>query len=497
MTSLLETLGVRAKALTLNTLTSSRQSWEIDPGAWDNRWPSADYAGNEPLGVDFDILVEKAYKEGGPVFSCMLARQMLFSEARFQFRNRTNGKAGELFGHPNLGLLESPWPSGTTSNLLTRIESDASLAGNAYYTTADDAGNIGRASVGGLNRRMARLRPDWVTIVVGVPGSPEPRPWAVAARILAYLYEPPPWAQADTLGSYSLGGYQGDSPESVVLLPDEVAHYNPIPDPAARWRGMSWLTPIIREIEADKAATTHKRRFFKHGAVPTQSVSFDKDVSTATFEKFIELYEQKHGGVDNSFKPMFLVGADVRPMTFDFTQLDMRGLQGAAETRIASAARVPPVIAIMSEGLGATSYATYAAAKRHFADGWARPAWRDVSASLQTLVKPDDQPRAELWYDDREISFLRDDAKDAAEIQTAEVSTLNALVSAGWTTESALAFVRSGDWQQLKHSGLVSVQLQAPGSQTAADPAADPANTPLPPGVRRLPPPANGAANNG
>lgn len=488
-------LGARLKALTLNTLTTSRQSWEIPSDPWDSYWPGVDFEGNEGLGVDFDVLVDKAYKEAGPVFACLLARQLLFSEARFQFRDRTNGKAGELYGHPNLSLLEQPWPGGTTSNLLTRIEADASLAGNAYYTTVDDEGRIGKTSRNGLNRRLARLRPDWVTIVVGVPGSPEPRPWAVAARILAYLYEPPPWAQSSISGTF--GPYAGDTPESVVLLPDEVAHYNPIPDPAARWRGMSWLTPVIKDIEADKASTAHKRRFFRHGAVPTQSISFDKDVSTATFEKFIELYEARHGGVDNSFKPMFLVGADVRPMQFDFKSLDLRALQGAAETRIASAARVPPVIAIMSEGLGATSYATYAAAKRHFADGWARPAWRDVSASLSVLVKPADKPRAELWYDDREIAFLRDDAKDAAEIQTAEVSTLNALVAAGWTTESALAFIRSRDWSALKHSGLVSVQLQPPGGNPNPAAGANPDDAPLPPGVRRLPPPANGAANNG
>lgn len=485
MTTLLGSIGPRLKGLTLSTLTPSRQSWEIDPYAWDTGW-SVDHEGNETLAVDFDVLVEKAYKENGPIFSCLLARQLLFSEARFQFRNRQNGKAGELFGHPNLSLLEFPWPGGTTSNLLTRIEADASLAGNAYYTTVDDDGRIGRNSIGGLNRRMSRLRPDWVTIVVGVPGSDEPRPWAIGARILAYMYEPPPWAQGRPIG------YGDDANETVVLLPDEVAHYNPVPDPAARWRGMSWLTPIIKEIEGDKAATAHKRRFYKHAAVPAQSISFDKDVSTETFEKFIALYEARHGGMDNSFKPMFLVGADVRPMTFDFQQLDMRALQGAAETRIASAARVPPVIAIMSEGLGATSYATYAAAKRHFADHWARPAWRDVAASLMPLVRIPEQPRAELWYDDREIAFLRDDAKDAAEIQQAEVATLNALVSNGWTTDSALAFIRSGgDWSLLKHSGLVSVQLQAPGSQNPAVAPGAPAPDQLPPGVRRLPPPAS------
>jgi hypothetical protein len=31
-----------------------------------------------------------------------------------------------------------------------------------------------------------------------------------------------------------------------------VAHWSPIPDPLANFRGMSWLTPVLREIDADQ-----------------------------------------------------------------------------------------------------------------------------------------------------------------------------------------------------------------------------------------------------
>jgi hypothetical protein len=39
-----------------------------------------------------------------------------------------------------------------------------------------------------------------------------------------------------------------------------VAHFAPIIDPLADFRGMSWLTPILREIQADQAMTRHQRR---------------------------------------------------------------------------------------------------------------------------------------------------------------------------------------------------------------------------------------------
>ena len=463
-----------AKALTLNTSTTDRQSWEVGPvgrnwDGWDSLGPLGTVRGDERIELDFEVLVEKAYKESGPIFSLILARQLLFTEARFQWRERRSGKPGELFGNQELGLLEKPWPGGSTSNMLARMEVDASLAGNAYHTTVDDNGVMGNASRGGPNRRMARLRPDWVTIVVGVPWDVQnPQPWHVGARILAYMYEPPAWAT----------GWQADpSGGMAVLLPGEVSHYSPIPDPIARWRGMSWLSPVITEIESDKAATLHKKKFFKHGAAPALSVSFDKDLSVDDFEEFQEKFNKRHGGADQAFKPYFQIGADIRPMSFSLKDLDYKIVQGGGETRLASAARVPPVIAIMSEGLGATSYATYAAAKRHFADGWARPAWRDACASLEPLlVKPSDT--AQLWYDDSEIAFLRDDAKDSAEIIQMKAATLNALITAGWKTDAALKFIQSSDWSTLVHSGLLSVQLQAPGT-TPGVPAAPGAPKPL------------------
>jgi hypothetical protein len=191
------------------------------------------------------LYVAGAYKANGPVFATILARQLVFSEARFQWRTFSNGRPGPLFGSPALSLLEKPWPNGTTGELLSRMEQDASLAGNAYETLADDLGNLGRSATG-PGRRIVRIRPDWVQIVIG---SFSGDPFDLDAKPLGYLYRP---ATAVVGRPDTWGG-------EVLLLPSEVAHYSPIPDPIARFRGMSWLTPVLNEITSDKAATTHKR----------------------------------------------------------------------------------------------------------------------------------------------------------------------------------------------------------------------------------------------
>ena len=409
----------------------------------------------ERIENDFEGYVEGAYKSDGIVFACILTRQLVFSEARFQWREFRNGRPGNLFGSPELALLERPWPNGTTGELLTRMEVDLSLAGNFYATTADDQGRLGRAAAGG-GRRLSHLRPDWVTIIVG-SRSGDPR--AADAHPVGYLYEPP------------VSSGTGARSQPVLLMPDEVCHYSVLPDPTARYRGMSWLTPVLREISADRAATSHKLKFFENGATLNTAVSLDKDVTPEIFDEFVERFKASHEGSGNAYRTLFLGGgADVTAVGTDMRQLDFKATQGAGETRIAAASGVGAVVAQFSEGMQGSSLnaGNYAAARRRVADALFRPLWRTASAALQTLVTP---PRssASLWYDDRDIAFLQEDEMDAAEIMSRKMLTIESGVRAGFKPETVVDAVDSGDLARLEHTGLYSVQLQPPlsGEQRA------------------------------
>src|SRR5574342_187679 len=54
----------------------------------------------------FEGYVHGAYRSNGVVFACMLARFLLFSEARFQWRQLESGRPGDLFGDQSLEILE-------------------------------------------------------------------------------------------------------------------------------------------------------------------------------------------------------------------------------------------------------------------------------------------------------------------------------------------------------------------------------------------------------
>jgi phage portal protein BeeE len=413
----------------------------------------------ERIESSFEGYVQAAYKASGVIFACMLVRQLIFAEARFQWRIFRQGRPGELFGSPELQLLEQPWPGGTTGELLARMEVTASLAGNYYATVADDRGRLGRAATG-PGRRIVHLRPDWTTIIIDAPSG---SPLALDARIVGYLYEPPPAG----------GGLA--QPDPILLLASEVCHYSPLPDPIARFRGMSWLTPVVEEIRADKAATIHKGRFFANGATPNLAIVFDKDVNQGKFESFIRDFKREHQGADKAYKTLFIAGgADPRPLGKDFQQLDFKKTQGGGEERIAAAAGVHPAVVGLAGGLEGSSLnaGNLTAAIRLTANKTMRPLWRIAAASLQTLVTPP-QEGASLWYDDRDIAFLREDATDLAEIRVKDAQALRTLVDGGFDADAAVQYVQTNDLNRLlgSHSGLLPVQLRPPGSGEDGQPS--------------------------
>jgi portal protein len=379
----------------------------------------------------------------GPIFACMAVRQQVFSAARFQWQQLNQGRPGSMFGTAELGPTETPWPGGTTQDLLTRMIQDADLAGNSYW-----------AFLGG---EMVRMRPDWVQIVLEarmVRGA------QLGWRKVGYLY----WEQGVGVS------------EPVALLVDEVAHFAPQPDPLATFRGMSWLTPVAREVQADNMLSTHKRRYLENAATPNLVVRMAKEVSPDAFEKFKAKMDATHRGVDNAYKTLYLGGgADVTVAGSNFQQLEFTAVQGAGESRIASAAGVPPIIVGFSEGLKAATYSNYGQARRRLADATIHPLWQNAAGTLGQIIVPPARlgGNVRLWYDARDVPFLREDRKDAADIQGVQARSIRTLVDAGYTPDSVQRAVDAEDWSLLVHTGLFSVQLQPPGS--GGPPAAVPA----------------------
>jgi len=392
----------------------------------------------ETIQDNFVGLVEGTFKRNSVIFACEQKRLSIFSEAWFIWQGFNAGKPGRLFSTPDLDILERPWPRATTGDLLTRTLAHADFGGNAFV--ARQPGEVDR---------LRMMRPDWVTIVMGDRnGEPVRSTAQLDAEIIGFIYAP----------------MDGQTPPE-ALLADEVAHFALTPDPTARYRGMSWLTPVIREIQGDQAATEHKLAFFANGATPQLVVSFDASVTEEQFGTFVEKMDQTHKGWRNAYKTLYLGGgADVTVAGKDLQQLDFSNTQGKGETRIAAASGIHPVIVGLSEGLQGSSLnaGNFAAARRVTADTTMRPLWRNVCGSLQAIVPPPNSG-ARLWYDEAQIAFLREDAADRAQVQFVKAQTIRQLVEAGFEAGSVVTAVEAEDDSLLVHSGLTSVQLNRPG----------------------------------
>jgi hypothetical protein len=398
------------------------------------------YAGQkvEPVTDSFLGYTAGAYKTNGIIFSVSMARARPFSEIAFKFRRRRqSGGGSDLFGTPALDVLDTPWPGGTTQDLLMRAEQDVTCGGTAFWARED----------GPYGDRLRRLRPDWCEFILTAPPDK-----AVAADVVGIKYTPGgPWS-GGTSELYLVGGKFA-----------EAAFWAPIPDPDALYRGMSWLTPVIEEMQSDKAATQHKTKFFENAATPNLSVSLKETVSPESFNKFVRQMNESSVGTANAYKTLYTGGgADVRVIGADMQQLDFRATQGAGETRIAAAGGVPPIVVGLSEGLAAATYSNYGQARRAFADMFLRSQWRSFCGAIAPIIDvPDD---ATLWYDAADVAFLREDTKDLAQIQSTQAGTIGSLIASGFTPETCVQAVLTEDFSVLKHSGMMSVQLQPPGN---------------------------------
>lgn len=392
----------------------------------------------------FEGLVYGAYLRNGVVFACLALRARLFSEARFVFQQLRGGRPGNIFGTPELALLEQPNPDMRTRGMLARLRLDADLGGHGFVI-ADG----GQADV---------VRPDWTTIAYGSSRRDDDLgAWDPQARIVGFGY-------------YPGGVFSGE--EVRAYLPEQVAHLVGAYHPLAKNRGVSLIAAALREVMADNAATTHKLAFFNHAATPNLALKFPPTMSKDKALEWIELFEQEHRGALNAFRTLYL-GSGVEPTAvgLTFQEMDFTKLQGEAETRIAAATGMHPVVSALSEGLAGSSLnaGNFAQAARLVGDATLRPLWGEAADAFSRIVTV--PPGSRLWYDDAGVAFLRSDVTDQADIIQKNAATITGLVKEGFTPESAVDAVVSGDMTRLVHSGMVSVQLQPPGS-TAPAPAA-------------------------
>ena len=405
---------------------------------------------------------QNTYGNNAVIFGAILVRMALFCEARLTYQAKDDK---HLFGNTSLAKLEEPWPNGTTGDLLARMEQDVSLVGNSY--TWDAPGED----------RLVRLRPDWTTIVselVQVAGGGQYR------RKVGYWVEPPNSAINQGKGQF--------------YPADEVVHWAPIPDPSADFRGMSWLTPVYRDVLGDDGLGKYKIKYLENNASPNLLIKYAQKLQGATVDAIQERVHARYGGAGNAFKTLVLdQGADATVIGNSLSQMDFSGVSAVGTERILAAAAVPGVLVGLEPLRGAGR--GFEESMQKFANLWGRPQWRSACGALAQIL---DIPAGNrLWYDTSDIAALQDGETAQAQAALVRMQALLAARQAGYDPESAIAAVNSGDVTQLKVAATPPPVPNQPVQHLL--PQAQPGATadPLPATMPRLPVGSTSAGDGG
>lgn len=364
-----------------------------------------------------------ALASNGVVYGIFRTRADLFAQARFVWKRYGTGSrptAADVFTDGGLSLLDHP------AAILERCELDVACTGASYWTL--DGGEL------------RSLPAEHCTIVSGSDRHPDDPAVAWDSRKVGLIYQPP-----------------GTEPD--VFTWDEIGAYIPEADPMARWRGISWLRPAMEDVHSDNGARRFLSKFFDNSATPNSVVTFPPEVMRETVEAFRDVFLQKHSGVDRAFRTAFLGGgADLKVVGSTLKDLDSEAVRTQVHKDIAAAAGVPIVAAGIEQG----TYANSKEANRALADRKVRYLWsRAIDAFRPLLPAP---ANGELWIDVSGIAALQADALDDAQVMAQQAMTMRTLVDGGFVPASVIEAVTTGDMSRLQHSGLLSVQTQAPGA---------------------------------
>jgi hypothetical protein len=194
--------------------------------------------------------------------------------------------------------------------------------------------------------------------------------------------------------------------------------------------------------------------------------------------------QARYGGPDSAGKTLVLdQGADATIVGNSLSQMDFSGVSAVGTERMLAACAVPGVLVGLEPLRGAGR--GFAESMTKFANLWARPEWRSACGALEKIT--DVPPGNRLWFDTSDIQALQEGETARAQAALVRAQALLAHVQAGYTHESAVAAVESGDLTQLKAAPVPPPPPNLPVQHLLPQQSPGVAAEPLPPTMPRLP----------
>ena len=198
---------------------------------------------------------------------------------------------------------------------------------------------------------------------------------------------------------------------------DKVASYW-CPDPKDYRKSISPLDMALRSAQLDQAQQSHLGEVLKNMKMPGVIVATKKQAGPKERKAIEDKWSDKLQ--DGEGQVMVIDGTEVEIITKSALEdLDMPGLAGLNETRVASIFGVPAVIAGLREGIQNSPYSKMETAREMFFEDTLKPTWALLSEyltrSLIDVPYPQYMGRYCLEFDASEMAQLHDSLMERIE----------------------------------------------------------------------------------
>ena len=224
-------------------------AWAIPPG-----WNTQSYL--------------QSYGQIGWLFGCVSRIAVAVADVQWRLNQVRGNDKKELFKHPLLDMLDYVNPFQTGQELFELSQMYLDLVGESFWV---------------LNRNKAGIPAEiWI--------APPDRMQIVPSKeqfISGYVYQ--------------------FSAEKVPLEIEEVIHIK-YPNPSNPYRGIGPAQSIAVDLDCELYSSQWNRNFFYNDASPGLVVSYPDNVPEEDYERLLEQWKQRHGGVAKAHKVAIISG---------------------------------------------------------------------------------------------------------------------------------------------------------------------------------------------
>lgn len=334
------------------------------------------------LNPTFRALTREGYQKSSAFFACISALAFAFPEPPLLVYDDEGDAGAAMPRHGLRMLLKRPMPTMGEAELMVTTMVYLGVGGNAYWH-----------KVRGKAGQVVQLRPYHAGQMIPSPGGEN---W-----ISHYVY--------DQLG---MGGLTPGLPQ---VDPADIVHFKwPSPDLTQPWMSAPPILAAGTEVDADVEIGRYVAALLANDAVPRTvlTVPGDRPLDDDEVRRMKTQWTERYAGSNRGGVAILEGGTTVSRLGLNLQELAFDALSKIPESRIASALRVPAIIAGLNVGLEHATYANYGSARQAFTQDTLTPLWRMVASEVSADLLPEFLRfgGVEARFDTSRVASLQEDA---------------------------------------------------------------------------------------